>query len=170
MDLMDDIGQKLIDDGLVDGSSGWKLYKSYLPDSPDQAVVIYERSGVEPDQTIGIAYEYPAFQIYVRASQFKYNLARTKIREIFNSLNNADIAGYVYIYATDSGPILDEYDRENRPAVFWTFKVMKAPNPMVIMGAGDMVAEPEVPAVGGGGGSGSFSITVPSATMGAVGN
>lgn len=167
MDLLDDIGGKLIADGLVEGDTGWKLYKSYLPPTPDQAVIIYEFPGPEPDQTTGTAYEYPSFQIFVRGNVFEYDVVRIKIKEIFNSLNNADIAGYNYIYASDSGPLLDTYDKENRPTLFWSFRTMKAPNPMIIMGAGDVVAAAEEPVISGG--SGSFNIMIPAATMGAVG-
>lgn len=168
-DLLDDIGNKLIEDGLADGSSGWALFKSYMPPSPSQVVVIYERPGIEPDQTPGIPYEFPVFQIYVRGNEFEYDIAREHIKKIFNSLNNADIAGYNYIYAADSGPLLDDYDKEtNRPVLFWTFNTMKAPNPMIVMGAGGMDVTPSEP--GTAGGSGSFNITVPSAAMGAVGN
>lgn len=170
MDLLDDIGQKLIDDGLVNGDTGWKLYKSYLPPSPSQAVAIYEMPGPEPDQTPGTAYEFPAFQVFVRGNEFEYDVARTKIKEIFNSLNNADISGYTYIYASDSGPLLDLYDKEsNRPVLFWSFRTMKGPNPMIIMGGAEMDAgggEPDVDAVFD---SGNVGITVPSANMGAVG-
>ena len=169
MDLLDDIGNKLIADGLVDGDSGWKLYKSYIPPSPAQAVAIFEMPGPEPDQTQGIAYEFPGFQIYVRGEEFEYNIARKKIKEIYNSLNNADIPGYTYIYASDSGPLLEGYDKEsNRPVLFWSFNTMKGPEPMIVSAGAGMTTVPEVPTISGG--SGNLNITVPAATMGAVGN
>lgn len=167
-DLLDDIGNKLIADGLANGDSGWKLYKSYMAPAPNKIVAIFELPGPEPDQTPGTAYEFPAFQIFVRGEEFGYEEARTHIKKIYNSLNNADLSGYVYIYAADSGPLLDFYDREdNRPTLFWSFRTMKGPNPMIVAGAGGMDAAPSNPdAVDSGG---NFSITVPSAQMGAVG-
>lgn len=147
MDLLDDIGDKLIADGVVDGTSGWKLYKSYLADDPDLAIAIYELPGADPDQTPGIAYEYPSFQVYVRGSEHGYAEARTKMKEVYNNLNNADVEGYIYIYATDSGPLLEEYDAQsNRPVLYLSFKTMKLPD------------------------SGNVNISVPSASMGAVGS
>lgn len=168
MSLLDDIGDKLIADGVVEGATGWKLYKAYLPDSPDQCVVIYESPGPAPDQTGGTKYEFPGFQVFVRGADFGYSAARTKMQAIFNSLNDADIAGYVYIYAADSGPVLDEADKsDNRPVLFMSFVTMKAPDSAVItIDAVSLGFGPSVPVMQAGS---TFDITIPSASMGAVG-
>jgi hypothetical protein len=127
MSLLDDIGDKLIADGVAGGVTGWTLYKSYQPDSPDKAVTILETGGPDPDQTPGIAHTFPTFQMRVRDSTFEYEAARTKIQEVFDSLNNATITGYVYVFAKDSGPILLRYDAaDERPELVWNFRTMKA--------------------------------------------
>ena len=168
MSLLDDIKNKLVSDGIVDGSTGWKFYKAYLPDSPSNVVAIYEMPGPEPDQTQGIAYEYPGFQIYTRASAFEYDVARSKLMEVYRSLNNADIPGYNYIYAADSGPILDSYDKaSNRPILFLSFNTMKAPSLNVFIGSANLVTSVSTNLVEGN--SGDIAVTVPSATMGAIG-
>jgi len=127
MSLLDDIGDKLIADAVVEGATGWALYKSYQPNSPDKAVTILETGGVEPDQTEGTAHTFPSFQTRVRGDNLGYEEARTKIQEVFDSLNNATIAGYVYIYANDSGPIPLQYDTaDERPEIVWNFSTMKS--------------------------------------------
>jgi hypothetical protein len=127
MALLDDIGDKLVADAVADGATGWTLYKSYQPDSPDKSVTVLETGGPEPDQTPGVAHTFPTFQVRVRDSTFEYAAARAKMDEVFNSLNDATVSGYVYIFAADSGPLPLRYDAaDERPELVWNFKTMKA--------------------------------------------
>jgi len=127
MSILDDIGDKLVADAVVNGATGWTLYKSYQPDSADQTVTLLETGGEEPDQTQGIAYTFPTFQARVRGAELQYDVARTKIQEVFDSLNNSTIAGYVYVFASESGPIPLRYDTaDERPEIVWNFRTMKA--------------------------------------------
>ena len=127
MSILDDIGAQLTSDDVVGGVTGWTLFKSYQPKSPDKTITIYETGGPEPDQTPGTGYDFPTFQVRGRGAEFGYEALRSKMQDVFNSINNATISGYVYIFAVDSGPIPLGYDKEdNRPQLTWNFKTMKA--------------------------------------------
>jgi len=126
MSILDDIGTQLTTDGVVGGASGWTLAKSYQPATPDKMITIYETGGKEPDQTPGTTHDFPTFQIRGRGVEFGYAALRTQMQAVFDSLNNATISGYVYIYAIDSGPIALRFDTaENRPEMVWNFRTMK---------------------------------------------
>jgi len=126
MSILDDIGAKLVTDLVVEGVTGWTLAKSYMPPTPDQVIGIFETGGIIPDQTEGISYEYPTFQVRCRGLSFGYEATRIKIQEVFDSLNNSTVSGYIYIYPNESGPILLKYDHDdNRPELAWNFTTMK---------------------------------------------
>lgn len=129
MSLLDDIATQLQDDGVgnIAGGGGdltWAIYKSFQPNSPDQAIVINELPGEPRDQTQGTAYEFPGFQITVRATEMSYDDARTKMDEVIASLNNVTISGFVYIFA-DTSPIPLGYDEKQRPTIALNFSTMK---------------------------------------------
>jgi hypothetical protein len=121
MALLDDILTKLQTDNVVDVSSGFTGYKSYLPNEPDQAVAILETGGREPDKD----FAFPTFQVLVRAGPFAYDVARAEMDEVFQSLHNATISGYVYVFAI-SDPTPVGYDQLNRPVLSLPLKAMKA--------------------------------------------
>lgn len=126
MSILDDIGTHLTTNSVVGGATGWTLFKSYQPASPDKTITIYETGGPEPDQTPGTGHDFPTFQVRGRGTEFGYEALRTKMQEIFNTLNNASVSGYVYILALDSGPVSLGYDKDgNRPQLVWNFKAMK---------------------------------------------
>jgi len=126
MSILDDIGAELTSDGVVGGVTDWVLAKSYMPPTPDNVIALFETGGDAPDQTPGTKYEYPTFQVRVRGSKFGYEAARIKIQEVFDSLNDSTISGYIYVFPLQSGPIPLGYDREdNRPELSWNFATMK---------------------------------------------
>ena len=126
MSILEDMGAHLISNSIVDGATGWALYYGYVPASPDQIVALHETGGLEPDQTVPAASSYPTFQVVVRGGKLDYATTRTQIQAFVDSLNNATIAGYTYIYPTDSGPIPLRHDREDeRPEMVWNFRAMK---------------------------------------------
>lgn len=119
MSLLDDIHTKLTTESVIDGSS-WTGFKSYLPDSPDQAIAILETGGEEPD----IDYTFPDFQIMVRGQKFEYDVAKAKMDAVYTALHNATVSGYIYIFAkAPSFPI--GYDENERPILSINFKTMK---------------------------------------------
>ena len=44
---------------------------------------------------------------------------------IFKALHDQDIAGYIYVFALQSGPIPIGYDANNRPELTWNFRAMR---------------------------------------------
>ncbi len=119
--LLDDVGTQLDTDLVTGGATGWTLFKSYLPPSPDQIVSIYETSGEFPD----VNFTFPGLQIFVRAGEFEYVLARNKMDGVISSLDNATVSGYSYIFATTSPQLLRVDNQENRILIVLNFKVMK---------------------------------------------
>jgi hypothetical protein len=192
--LLEDMGNHLKECNIAGGDTGWTLFYSYQPDSPDKTVTILDTGGSEPDQTSGDRHTFPTFQLRVRGEMFGYQEARAKMRDAIFALDGAKIPGYVYIYPADSGVIPLRYDDgDNRPELVINFKSMKEPvlgscdmtphagqlsfntniNPIVAVPiqitapSGGMSTLPSTPSPGS---SENFSITIPSATMGASGN
>src|SRR5574340_721729 len=94
--------------------AGWTLYKSWLPDTPDQAIVLTETGGAPPD-----AFNYHnasiTMQVRIRAARNGYETAKSKWREIFDLVNgyNFDATSggpggplYVYMMALADGPLV----------------------------------------------------------------
>jgi len=126
MSILDDVGDKLVADAIVSGATGWTLYKSYLPATPDKAIALFEAGGDAPDQTPGTAHDFPDFQVRGRSAEFTYDVLRTKMQEVFDSLNDATLSGYIYTFAVQSGPIPMGFDKQNnRPELVWNFRAMK---------------------------------------------
>lgn len=133
--LLDDIGDHLVAAGVVDGATGWSLFKSFLPPTPDQAVAIFETPGQPPDVLKDgdgtPSYDYPGLQVRVRGSGMDYATARQKIYDIFEALHQAEPDGVsgdptiVYIYAVQSAPMPLGHDPSNRPELTWNFQIMR---------------------------------------------
>ncbi len=120
MSILDTVGDKLVSDAVVDGSSGWTLCKSYMPDNldnaTDQVVAVFETGGAFP--TPGL--EYPDLQIIVRGLAYEYDLVRTKVDDVVASIDDATLSGFIFVYLSNS-PIPLGYDANNRPSVSLNF-------------------------------------------------
>lgn len=125
MALLDDLIAHLEAEGVVGGSTGWTAYASYLPDTPNRVIAVFETGGGEPDQTDGTPYDLPTFQVRGRAGPHEYALLRDKMQDVFEALNNATPAGFVYIFATTSGPLDLGRDTNERPHLSWNFRCMR---------------------------------------------
>lgn len=132
--LLDEIGDYLTALGIVGGSTGWTLKKSFMPTSPNQVVCIYETPGEVPEIVAGDPkekiYDKPGFQVRVRANPFDYESLRKKLRQIFDNLHQNEppqTSGeiYVYVYAVSSGPMPMGIDSNNRPEATWNFRSMR---------------------------------------------
>ena len=130
MALLDDILSFLDSQGVSGGATEWITKVSFLPNEPDKIISIYESPGSEPvtvtdpddDESI---VTYPNFQVRVRGDVQEYQEARAKMEEVFRTLHNASIAGYVYIKALQSGPLPLGNDGNDRPEMAMNFKVME---------------------------------------------
>ena len=78
------------------------VYKSAMPDEPNEAVCLYEYGGAGPHLThTGIGYRNPALQAVVRAMD--YQTARSRIETIYlliASLSNDQLGGTMVLDAT----------------------------------------------------------------------
>lgn len=123
--LLDDISNVLLNASVAGGITSWGLFKSYMPDAPDNSVCVYETGGVEADQSDDTRYDRVSFQVKVRAATYSYEDARNKIAEVFNALNDASVPGYVYVFASTGAPLSMGYDETNRPSLVWNFEALK---------------------------------------------
>ena len=128
--LLDDIGQALIDAGVVQATSDavdWFLFKGFMEDQPDRTVCLYETGGDAPDERLAL--DRPGFQVKVRGAAADYPAVRAKLQAIFTALHaqEGDIGGdYVFVYATHSGAIPMGRDEKRRPSLAQNYIVLKA--------------------------------------------
>lgn len=132
MALLDDVKTVLINAGVgvTDTSSNdeWAIHLGHMPDSQDQAIGITELPGLQPETKWKI--DYPSFQVVVRGAPYEYDVARTKIQDVFNALHNEDSttfpgSAYINVLGATSGPTSLGIDEQNRPRLAWTFNVIK---------------------------------------------
>lgn len=95
--LLDDIKTFLIANGITD------IYKTDMPDEPNEAVCLYEYAGFGPQLDHGgIAWRNPAIQVSVRSQD--YQTARAKIESIYlllSALINSQVGvGTQILHAT----------------------------------------------------------------------
>jgi len=124
--LLDAIATALSDASIAGGSTGWDLTKGSIHEEGDKAVTILEAGGGVPDQDgSGAAeHDFPEFQIRVRGAVFGYEAARAKMKQVFDTLNNATVSGFVFIYA-NSSPLPLGLDDNNRPEIVLNFSAMQ---------------------------------------------
>lgn len=126
MNILDDIMSKLETDLVSGGATGWASSKSFMPTAPDKVVAVFDVGGRTADQSESVhQFDDVSFQARVRAEEYDYLAAATKMDEVFASLNNTTIPGYTYIFAESVQPIPLGLDKNNRPELVITFAVMK---------------------------------------------
>ena len=126
MAALDDLADTLDTAAVVGGATGWEVHLGIMPEDDDLVVAIFEEAGEAPDTQAEDVnqYDYPRFELYVRATTLDYETAHTKAQEAFDALHDATIAGWNYIYATGT-PFLRGYDRSNRPVLQVNFHSMR---------------------------------------------
>lgn len=132
--LLDAIAAHLIANGI--GSSA-NIFKSFMPDSPDFAICIYEYAGRPSDKAFGttIVMENCRFQVVVRSDRMNavanaHTAARNKAEAIKNLLDGAGkqtLSGIVYYYieALSSSPSSVEIDENQRQIIRWNYEAQK---------------------------------------------
>jgi len=117
--VVDDIFAHLETNSLIGGSSGWTGYKGFMPDSPDNAVGIFNTGGAEPEK--GFSLRYPTFQIRVRgvateAGRTAMIAKEEAIYALLHAIANATINSVSYAYVIASSDLLDMgRDKKRRP-------------------------------------------------------
>lgn len=65
--LVEDIGARLQELGIVDGASGFRLCRGHRPDTPDAIVVLTQYAGSPSAYSRAAAIERPGLQVMVRS-------------------------------------------------------------------------------------------------------
>jgi hypothetical protein len=110
MSVIDDIAQYLVDNSI--GALGTTIFKSYLPDNVDAALVVLDTGGVKPDGYIPT--KSPTFEILIRAVDYTTGKAKLdSIRTLLHSLKNTTIGStyFYYILAISEGGHLGRNER-----------------------------------------------------------
>ena len=120
MALLDALGARLVTDGV--GTLATDIFLSYLPDSPDVAVAVYEDRGNGADQVFGVSVvsiERPSIRVVARASRDDYPSARAKLIVVRNSLGairDVTISGVNFMCViAESDPYPMGRDEKERP-------------------------------------------------------
>lgn len=100
--MLDDLARFLQDNGV--GTVGTDIFKSWLPDSPVNCVVLYETGGPTPD--VDIPTKSPTFQVFVRNQNYvngkaKLDACRTALQRQLN--RNIGTHFYYSIIAISEG-------------------------------------------------------------------
>ena len=130
--LLDELATYLAAQGI--GTQGVDLFNGVLPDSPPDAVALFEYGGVAPVHALGggqAKYERPRVQVVARATT--YSAARSKIETIYKLLqavSNASLSSvrYLSIEAVQS-PFLLTRDENARVVLACNFQIVKELSP-----------------------------------------
>lgn len=135
MAFLDSVGSFLAAQNLVNGGTGWALFKGYVPETPNKCVVLSETGGFEPEDRSAI--DYPTFQVFVRGEPIltanAYKDARERIELIYHALHEGDVPDgafspptyFVYCLAIQSAALALGQDNVERPRFSQNFKVMR---------------------------------------------
>lgn len=117
---------------LVANGQGTNLFMGLLPPNPDDAVALYQYTGLRPDfvhNTATISRDRPALQVQVRS--LVYATARDRAMAIYALLAqvvNATLSGTVYQRIEPLGsPFLLERDRNQRTVYAANYYCSKKP-------------------------------------------
>lgn len=123
MSLLSEIGDYLVAQNLVEGSSGWRLFHGTgMPAEPDQVVVLMEAAGLRPEMSVP-ELTYPQFQVTARGAKLDYDTVRDKLKEIYDLLHGGNtgrrsLGGVTYHHILAlSDPIPLGLDDNERPEI-----------------------------------------------------
>lgn len=128
-DILDDIAEHLDDGVVAGGSTAWRIFKGFMPPSPDRVIVILPTGSDEPDGDNSGATEYafPRFQVTVRCDARGMQEARAKALQVWIALQNSTPRiDYVFVFALQSEFFLVQYDQNDRPELSCNFRVMRS--------------------------------------------
>jgi len=122
--LLDDVLATLDAQGVTGGATGWTAFASFLPDTTDKVVAVYETGGEAPLMAMqGANYPRPTFQVRVRGAVRDYQDTRTKAQEIYTALHRYSVNNQTF-FAVQSGPLSIGNDANDRPNLTINFRVM----------------------------------------------
>ena len=119
-----DIAEHIEDAG--HGTVATDMFVGFMPDSPDNCVVVTQTGGTPPEVTVDL--EYPGVQVRVRnTSQATGKALMNTIYKLLHQVTNTTIEARLYhsILATQSPSYLGK-DQKNRALFVCNFKIVKA--------------------------------------------
>lgn len=107
------IRQFLIDQLMGSSVDDWPIFVSFIPTSPDDALVIYDTAGVNDGRIMrtGEQIEHPGIQVVVRSRDYSVAFSKAKdIANAFDSQNKTLVVlsseeAYVLVNVSRPGPI-----------------------------------------------------------------
>lgn len=122
-DLLDDLVTYATAEGLAGGATGYTLFASDLPPTPDNAVAFIESTSIAPETTMAI--DYRNFTVLVRGATDSYVATQARAHVIYNGLHCAPIGlSWVYCYAFSAVTSLGK-DDSGRPIFSINFRTMR---------------------------------------------
>lgn len=125
--VVDDVVDRLIAAGLIEGGTGWKGFVNEMPPEPDQIVGVFESGGGPPGTRLDM--DRPTFQVRVRAAKHDWPAARAKIKAIFASLHKftGALTGTYYVAIMAAGDVLPlGLDANNRPELTQNYEALRS--------------------------------------------
>ena len=115
--------------GTLAGTSGWSIYISKHPPTPDTIILLMDAGGFDANPKWLI--DDVLVQVTVRGAPFGYAAAFSKIQSIKDTLlglAKQTVNGTVYIGIWQQGEIaMVDYDDNNRPVLMATFRIRRQP-------------------------------------------
>lgn len=139
--LLDDIGAWLTAQNVVGGTTGWTLYKGFLPPDPDppdptldQLVCIFETPGGQADIIRDFSngekpFDTPGIQVRIRGTVDGYAALQAQADVVFNALHQNEppktaTQNYVYIYLKNGNLPMGK-DSSNRDTIIQNYSIMR---------------------------------------------
>jgi hypothetical protein len=112
--------------GALGAATGWGIYRSLQPDSPDTTITLYDTGGLDPDPALLL--DQPSLMIHVRGIARDYDGARAKAQEVKDALLGLPaqtLGGTFYGGAVMKGDVFFlGYDNKSRPVFTLNFQLM----------------------------------------------
>jgi minor capsid protein len=125
--LLDGIAGHLVASGIAGGATTWPIHKLVAQDEPDQIVAIYPTGGPEPLQATDRAWREPTVQVMARGKALQGSQAAAdKAEAILLELDRAQITGFVFLRATQSGAVSISTDDQGRARFVVNFRAGEA--------------------------------------------
>ena len=116
--------------GIFAASSGWGIYVSKMPSSPDQTITIFDRGGADPNPRFLL--DNSSVQIIVRGSVNDYVATYVKSQEIKDhllGLGDVTLNGTRYVGFWQQGDIIHVgYDDNDRPLFSLNWRIVREPS------------------------------------------
>jgi len=115
--------------GTFAGTSGWGIYISREPETPDTVVTIYDTGGDPPSPKFLL--DFPTVQVRIRGARQDYKNAFVKAQSVKDALlgvGQTTVNGTLYVGITQIGDInFIAYDDSERPIFTTNWQIIREP-------------------------------------------